>query len=386
MKVPLLDLKAQYAPMREEIRTAMDEVCDAQYFILGPKVEEFESNVAEYCGVKHAVGVSSGTDALLMAMMALNIGVGDAVITSTYTFFATAGSIARLGATPIFVDIDPVSFNIDPEQVRAVLANPPGNIKGLNIKAIMPVHLYGQMADMDSILEIASEFGVSVIEDAAQAIGSDYLSNDGNDYRAGSMGDMGCYSFFPSKNLGGFGDGGMVVTNDDELADKLRKARNHGMAPKYYHQFVGGNFRLDALQAVVLAVKLQYLDEWHAARRCNAERYNEAFADSAVKTPVAVYADKGIVNYHIYNQYIIRVEDRDAAKDRLIANDIGCDIYYPVPMHLQECFKDLGYRQGDFPHSEQAANETLALPIYPELTEEMQNYVAETVLSADFAD
>ncbi len=321
-----------------------------------------------------------------MAMMALNIGVGDAVITSTYTFFATAGSIARLGATPIFVDIDPVSFNIDPEQVRAVLANPPGNIKGLNIKAIMPVHLYGQMADMDSILEIASEFGVSVIEDAAQAIGSDYLSNDGNDYRAGSMGDMGCYSFFPSKNLGGFGDGGMVVTNDDELADKLRKARNHGMAPKYYHQFVGGNFRLDALQAVVLAVKLQYLDEWHAARRCNAERYNEAFADSAVKTPAAVYADKGIVNYHIYNQYIIRVEDRDAAKDRLIANDIGCDIYYPVPMHLQECFKDLGYRQGDFPHSEQAANETLALPIYPELTEEMQNYVAETVLSADFAD
>ena len=380
MKVPLLDLKAQYAPIREDVRQAMDEVCDAQYFILGPKVEQFEQNVAEYCGVKHAIGVSSGTDALLMAMMALNIGAGDAVITSTYTFFATAGSIARLGATPIFVDIDPVSFNIDPEKVRAILDNPPEDIKGLNIKAIMPVHLYGQMADMDSIMEVATEFGVSVIEDAAQAIGSEYLSKDENDYRAGTMGDMGCFSFFPSKNLGGFGDGGMVVTNDDELADKLRKSRNHGMAPKYYHQFVGGNFRLDALQAVVLDVKLKYLDDWHAARRCNAERYNEAFADSVVKTPAALYVDKGVTNYHIYNQYIIRVEDRDAVRGRLLENDIGCDIYYPVPMHLQECFKELGYKLGDFPHSEQAANETLALPIYPELTDEMQEYVAGKVI------
>ena len=379
MKVPLLDLKAQYAPIREDVRQAMDEVCDAQYFILGPKVEQFETNVAEYCGVKHAIGVSSGTDALLMAMTALNIGAGDAVITSTYTFFATAGCIARLGATPIFVDIDPVSFNIDPEQVRAVLDNPPENIKGLNIKAIMPVHLYGQMADMDSLLEIAAEFGVSVIEDAAQAIGSEYLSKDGA-CRAGTMGDMGCFSFFPSKNLGGFGDGGMVITNDDELADKLRKSRNHGMAPKYYHQFVGGNFRLDALQAVVLDVKLKYLDDWHAARRRNADCYNTAFAGSSVKTPTAVYSDTGITNYHIYNQYIIRVEDRDAVKDRLIANDIGCDIYYPVPMHLQECFKELGYKLGDFPNSEQAANETLALPIYPELTEEMQAYVAGKII------
>ncbi len=383
MKVPLLDLKAQYAPLREEIKEVMDEVCDAQYFILGPKVEAFEKNVAGYCGVKHAIGVSSGTDALLMAMMALDIGVGDAVITSTYTFFATAGSIARLGATPIFVDIDPVSFNIDPAKVRAILENPPENIKGLNVKAIMPVHLYGQMSDMDSIMQIATEFDVSVIEDAAQAIGSEYLFNGGNDYRAGSIGDMGCYSFFPSKNLGGFGDGGMVVTNDDNLADKLRKARNHGMAPKYYHQFVGGNFRLDALQAVILDVKLKYLDEWHFARRRNAELYNKAFAGSLVKTPAAVYADKGIVNYHIYNQYIIRVANRDVVRDRLLANDIGCDIYYPVPMHLQECFSDLGYKLGDLPNSEQAANETLALPIYPELTEEMQEYVTETVLSVD---
>ncbi|MCK5528185.1 MAG: DegT/DnrJ/EryC1/StrS family aminotransferase [Kiritimatiellae bacterium] len=378
MNVPLLDLKAQYAPIRDEVRKVMDEVCDAQYFILGPKVEQFEKNVAEYCGVKHAVGASSGTDALLMAMMALDIGAGDAVITSTYTFFATAGSIARLGATPIFVDIDPVSFNIDPEQVRAVLANPPENVKGMNIKAIVPVHLYGQMADMDSLLEIASEFGVSVIEDAAQAIGAEYPSKDGV-RRAGAMGDMGCFSFFPSKNLGGFGDGGMVVTNDDALADKLRKLRNHGMAPKYYHQFVGGNFRLDALQAVVLDVKLKYLDEWHAARRDNAAVYNKAFAGSSVETPATIYADTAAVNYHIYNQYIIRVEDRDAVRDRLLANDIGCDIYYPVPMHLQECFSDLGYKLGDFPISEQAANETLALPIYPELTDDMQEYVAGVV-------
>ena len=378
MNVPLLDLKAQYAPIRDEVRKVMDEVCDAQYFILGPKVEQFEKNVAEYCGVKHAVGASSGTDALLMAMMALDIGAGDAVISSTYTFFATAGSIARLGATPIFVDIDPVSFNINPEQVRAVLANPPENVKGMNIKAIVPVHLYGQMADMDSLLEIASEFGVSVIEDAAQAIGAEYPSKDGV-RRAGAMGDMGCFSFFPSKNLGGFGDGGMVVTNDDALADKLRKLRNHGMAPKYYHQFVGGNFRLDALQAVVLDVKLKYLDEWHAARRDNAAVYNKAFAGSSVETPATIYADTAAVNYHIYNQYIIRVEDRDAVRDRLLANDIGCDIYYPVPMHLQECFSDLVYKLGDFPISEQAANETLALPIYPELTDDMQEYVAGVV-------
>lgn len=376
MKVPLLDLKAQYAPIREEVRRVMDEVCDAQYFILGPKVEQFEHNVAEYCGVKHAVGVSSGTDALLMAMMALGIGVGDAVITSTYTFFATAGSISRLGATPIFVDIDPVSFNIDPDKVRAVLAD-----SSKNVKAIIPVHLYGQMADMDSIMEVASEFGVSVIEDAAQAIGSEYLSTDGSVYKAGSIGDMGCYSFFPSKNLGGFGDGGMVVTNNDKLADKLRKARNHGMAPKYYHQFVGGNFRLDALQAVVLDVKLKYLDEWHAARRTNAAVYNTAFADSAVETPTAIYADSGVINFHIYNQYIIRVDNRDVVKDRLVSNDIGCDIYYPIPMHLQECFSGLGYKLGDFPNSEQVANEALALPIYPELTDEMQEYVASKVVN-----
>ena len=378
MNVPLLDLKAQYAPIREEVRKVMDEVCDAQYFILGPKVELFESHVADYCGVRHAVGASSGTDALLMAMMALDIGAGDAVITSTYTFFATAGSIARLGATPIFVDIDPESFNIDPEQVRAVLTNPPENVKGLNIKAIMPVHLYGQMADMDALMDIASEFGVAVIEDAAQAIGAEYPAKDGIK-RAGSMSDMGCFSFFPSKNLGGFGDGGMVVTNDDALADKLRKLRNHGMAPKYYHKFVGGNFRLDALQAVVLDVKLKYLDEWHAARRDNASVYNKAFAGSSVRTPATIYADTAATNYHIYNQYIIRAEERDAVRDRLLANDIGCDIYYPVPMHMQECFSDLGYQVGDLPISEQAAKETLALPIYPELTDEMQEYVAGVV-------
>lgn len=374
MKVPLLDLKEQYSTMREEIRLAIDEVCDAQYFILGEKVEQFERHVADYCGVRHAVGVSSGTDALLVALMALDIGPGDAVITTPYTFFGTAGSIVRLGAVPVFVDIDPETFNIDAAALRALVESPPERIAGSVLKAIVPVHLYGQCADMTPILEVAREFDLKVIEDAAQAIGAEYPLDSGA-ARAGAMGDIGCFSFFPSKNLGGFGDGGMAVTNDADLAAKMRRLRNHGAEPKYYHSLVGGNFRLDALQAAVLNVKIDHLEEWHAARRENAALYDELLADTDIGTPRAVYHERGVVDYHIYNQYVVRVPDRDAVRDRLKAAAIGCEIYYPVPLHMQECFRDLGYGKGDMPESERAADETLALPIYPELTGEMQEAV-----------
>ncbi len=378
MKVPLLDLKGQYKGIREECRAAMDEVCDDQYFILGPKVVEFEKNVADYCGSKHAIGVSSGTDALLIALMALDVGAGDAVVTTPYTFFATGGCIARTGATPIFVDIDPVSFNIDPEKCRELLENVPERFKHLNIKAMIPVHLYGQCADMTHLLAVAKEFGLKVIEDAAQAIGSECMM-DGEACRAGSMGDMGCFSFFPSKNLGGFGDGGMVVTDDSALAEKMVRLRNHGSEPKYYHPMVGGNFRLDALQAVVLDVKLARLEGWHADRRENAKLYDAAFTGTEVTPPTAVYADSGITNYHIYNQYIVRVAGRDDVRARMQNADIGTEIYYPVPLHVQECFSDLGYREGDMPESEKAAAEVIALPIYPELTEEMIKYVISNI-------
>ena len=377
MKVPLLDLKEQYGAIREDIRLAMDEVCDAQYFILGAKVEQFERHVADYCGADHAVGVSSGTDALIVALMALDVGPGDVVITSPYTFFGTVGSIVRLGATPVFADIEPETCNIDPGAVRALLESPPERLKGRTLKTIIPVHLYGQCADMTQILEIAREFGLKVLEDAAQAIGAEYPLDNGS-ARAGAMGDAGCFSFFPSKNLGGFGDGGMVVTQDGDLAHKIRLLRNHGAEPKYYHGLVGGNFRLDALQAAVLNVKLDHLEDWHAGRRENAAVYDELLADTDISTPRAVYHDRGIVNYHIYNQYVVRVANRDAVRDRLKNAEIGCEIYYPVPLHMQECFRDLGYGPGDMPESERAANETLALPIYPELTREMQ----ETVVKA----
>lgn len=386
MKVPLLDLKAQYADIREDIRKAIDEVCDAQHFILGPKVEAFERRIAEYCCVEHAVGVSSGTDAILVACMALDVGPGDAVVTTPYTFFATAGSIVRLGATPVFVDIDPVTYNIDPEKVREALESIPSHFGKLKPKVIIPVHLYGQMANMEQLLKLAVEYGIKVVEDAAQAIGAEYPSQNGI-HRAGSMGDIGCFSFFPSKNLGGFGDGGMVTTNDSELAEKIRKLRTHGASPKYYHSLVGGNFRLDALQSAILDVKLSRLDSWHEARRVNAARYNKAFEGREVCVPKAVFSegsfgkDSGIKNYHIYNQYVIRVANRDRVRERLKAAEIGCEVYYPVPLHLQECFRDIGYKEGDFPESEKAAKETLALPIYPELTQEMQEYVIDVLLA-----
>ena len=364
--VPLLDLKAQYATIREEIEPVIKEVTESQYFILGPKVKQFEERVAAYCGTKYALGVSSGTDALLIALMALDIGPGDEVITTTYSFFATAGSIARLGATPVFVDIDPRTYNIDPARIEEKISS--------RTRAIIPVHLYGQTADMDPIMEIARKHNLRIIEDAAQAIGSEYT--DGR--RAGSMGDMGCFSFFPSKNLGGFGDGGMVTTNDEALYQKLVYLRNHGAHPKYYHKIIGGNFRLDALQAAVLDVKLNHLDDWTAGRQSNADFYDEGIRkrglEKFVQTPARETGYR-----HIFNQYILRVQKRDALLEYLKKAQIGCEIYYPVTFNNQECFSYLGYKRGDFPVAEAAADETLAIPIYPELTGEQKEYVLDSI-------
>lgn len=373
MQVPLLDLKAQLDTIRTEVKEAVDEVLESTRYILGPKVDQLEQEVADYCGVAHGVGVTSGTDALLISLMALEIGPGDFVLTTPYSFFATAGAIARVGARPVFVDIDPDSFNIDPKAVRHWFER--HATEASRVKAIIPVHLYGQCADMDPLLEIAREREIPIIEDAAQAIGSRYPSKDG-EKKAGGMGLFGCFSFFPSKNLGAIGDGGMVVTNDAHMAEKLLKLRNHGMHPKYYHSMIGGNFRLAPIQAAVLSVKLKHLEKWHAARRENATYYDEQFADSPITTPPLAYNR----DQHIYNQYVIRVPgDRDALRAHLGDNKIGCEVYYPVPFHEQACFRYLGYQVGEFPHAERAARETIALPIYPELTREMQDHVANTI-------
>jgi dTDP-4-amino-4,6-dideoxygalactose transaminase len=389
MPVPLLDLQAQYATIREEVRTAVDRVLESQYFILGPEVEALEAEVAAYSQCHYGIGVSSGTDALLVALMAIDIQPGDEVITTPYTFFATAGSIVRLGAKPVFVDIDPSSYNIDHTLIEAAITP--------KTKAIMPVHLFGQMAEMDPIMEIANRHNLYVIEDAAQAIGAEYKGR-----RAGSIGHMGCFSFFPSKNLGGVGDGGMVVCQDRALADKLKLLRGHGAKPKYFHQLVGGNFRLDAIQAAVLRVKLKYLDTWSAARQRNAGIYRHLFARGADKNRQL----KGTHNHgndlnlalmtnsqnpslpielpsrrHIYNQFIIRTAQQAELIKHLQAKWIGCEVYYPQPMHLQKCFADLGYQPADFTQSQLASQETLAIPIYPELTLEMQQTVVESVQS-----
>ncbi len=363
MDVPLLDLTAQYAALRGELLAAVEAVMDSQKYINGPPVTQLEAEVADYCQAAAAVGVSSGTDALLLSLMALGIGEGDEVITSPYTFFATAGAIARTGAKPVFVDIEPDTFNIDPAQIPAVVAG--------RTKAIIPVHLFGQTADMDPILAIAAERDLAVIEDAAQAIGAVYKGR-----RAGSMGTTGCFSFYPTKNLGGPGEGGMIVTSDTALADRLAKGRDHGQDPRYYYSWVGGNFRLDSIQAACLSVKLRHLEDWSASRRRNAELYDELFADcDAVVTPVVREG-----NVSIFNQYIIRAgERRDELMAHLQSCNIGCGIYYPLSLHLQECFKDLGYGPGDMPESERAMNESLALPIYPELTAEQIGHVVETV-------
>ena len=363
--VPLLDLKAEYVTIRDEIRAAIDRVLDSQYFILGPEVEALEREVAAYSDCAYGVGVSSGTDAILVALMALGIHPGDEVITSPYTFFATAGCIVRLGAKPVFVDIDPLTYNIDPLKIESAITE--------RTRAIMPVHLFGQIADMDSILDIAQRHKLHVIEDAAQAIGADYKGR-----RAGSFGDLGCLSFYPSKNLGGMGDGGMVITNNEQMADRVRLLRNHGAHPKYHHSLVGGNFRLDAIQAAILSVKLKYLDGWTVARQRNAATYRQIFAESGLASiigmPVAVDARR-----HIYNQFVIRCDDRDALIRHLDSQGIGTEVYYPLPLHLQECFADLGYGVGHFVESERAAKQTLALPIYPELTEDMQRVVVSAI-------
>jgi dTDP-4-amino-4,6-dideoxygalactose transaminase len=363
MQVPLLNLKTQYASIKYEILTAVSEVLETQICIGGPKVAELEEKIAAASNCRYAVGVSSGTDAILNSLMSLGIGDGDEVITTPFTFFATVGCIARVGAKPVFIDIDPKTYNINPNLVKQAVTGA--------TKAIVPVHLFGQMADMDPIMEIAGKNNLAVIEDAAQSITSTYKGK-----KAGSFGDMGCFSFFPSKNLGGAGDGGMIVTNNEQLYSRLKAMRNHGSNPKYYHQFVGGNFRLDAIQAAVLLVKLSHLDDWSEARRRNAAFYDEMFADTIIETP---YINPDCVS--IYNQYMIRIPNRDEVMALLRKENIGCEIYYPCPQHLQECFRNLGYKQGDFPETEKASKEVLAIPIYPELTSDMQNYVADKIMS-----
>jgi dTDP-4-amino-4,6-dideoxygalactose transaminase len=362
MNVPLLDLKAQYATIKADVDTAIAEVLESQHFILGPKVDQCEKAIAAYSKCSHAVGVSSGTDALLACLMAEDIGPGDEVITTPYTFFATVGAIARLGATPVFVDIDPATYNLDVSQLSSKVT--------AKTRAIIPVHLYGQMADMDAVMRVAEQHQLIVIEDAAQAIGAEDKGR-----RAGSIGHYGCFSFFPSKNLGAAGDAGMIVTNDAPRAEKLRCLRGHGSKPKYFHRMVGGNFRLDAIQAAVVSAKLPHLDDWTAARQRNAKRYAQLFgkADLPIGLP-AIIADR-----HIFNQYVIRVSARDELQTFLKKENIGTEVYYPVPMHLQECFAYLGRNTGAFPESERAAKETLALPIYPELTEAQAHYVVDSV-------
>jgi dTDP-4-amino-4,6-dideoxygalactose transaminase len=382
MQVPLLDLKPQYRALKAEIDAAIERVCDAQAFILGPGVRELESAVAAYSGCTHGIGMSSGTDALLAALMALDIGPGDAVITSPYTFFATAGTIARAGARSLFVDIDPATFNLAPAAVERLLREDcerrDGRLvhraTGATVRALMPVHLYGQMAEMTPLMALAREFGLRVIEDAAQAIGA----ADGDKRRACSIGDIGCLSFFPTKNLGAFGDAGMCVTNDAALAAKLAMVRVHGMEPKYYHQLVGGNFRLDEIQAVVLSIKLQHLDAWTLGRQENACFYFEAFERAGLKGTVTLPAALPGVR-HIYNQFVVRFRQRDALKKYLGECGVGSEIYYPVPLHQQQCFAPLGYATGDFPESERAAAETLALPIFPELSREQLQYVVDCI-------
>ena len=365
--VPMLDLKAQYSAIKEEILEAVHEVLENQQFILGPAVAELERNIAAYCGCRHAIGVSSGTDALLISLMAEGIGPGDEVITTPYTFFATAGSVARLGATPVFVDICPDTYNINPSAIEAQITS--------RTRAIMPVHLFGQCADMDPILDVAGRHNLAVIEDAAKAIGAEYCGR-----RAGSMGHYGCFSFFPSKNLGGAGDGGMVVTNDPVRADTLRLLRVHGAKPKYHHQMLGGNFRLDTMQAAIVNVKLRYLDQWTAARQAHAKRYRELFeqngavATGAVRLPYEMRESR-----HIYNQFVIRVEPRDDLQTHLRQCGVGSEVYYPVPAHLQRCFEAFGYREHDFPNSERAAAETVALPVYPELADASLTRIVDAV-------
>jgi dTDP-4-amino-4,6-dideoxygalactose transaminase len=383
MKVPLLDLHPQYQSLKKELDDAVLRVSESQYFILGPEVEQLEKSLSKFLGCKYTYGVSSGTDALLLALMAIGIKPEDEVIVPTYSFFATAGVVSRLNATPVFVDIDPITFNIDVDQIESKITS--------KTKAIIPVHLYGQSCEMNKIMEIASKHNLRVIEDGAQAISTHY--KDGR--CVGTIGDIGCFSFFPSKNLGGYGDGGLVATNDDELAYKLKIMRVHGGEQKYYHKVIGGNFRIDALQAAVLNVKLPHLNSWSAKRRENAETYNSLFIQSGlsegvgrtsfneknkVLLPAAVYKNiNGLTNYHIYNQYIIRMKNRDEVKKYLADNEVSAEIYYPVSFHQQECFSNLNYKNGDFPFAENATETSLAIPIFPDLSKEQIAFVVEKI-------
>ena len=364
MTVPLLDLDAQYRPLRDQLLAAVTRVCDSQRFIMGPEIDALESELAVQLGVRHAIAVSSGTDALLLALMALGIKAGDEVVTTAFSFFATAGAVVRVGATPVLVDIDPATFNIDPVQAAAAITP--------RTKAIMPVHLFGLGADMDPIMDAANRAGIPVIEDAAQAIGSTYGSRP-----LGAIGAFGCFSFFPSKNLGAFGDAGLLTTEGAALAERARLLRTHGMKPKYYHHLVGANFRMDALQAAVLRVKAPHLAGWTEGRRANAGRYRRLFHEAGLDASITLPSEPS-GRSHIFNQFVIRTADRDGLKRHLDAQGIGNEIYYPVPFHLQPCFADLGYRQGAFPHAERAALESLAIPVYGELTAHQQ----ETVVSA----
>ena len=365
MKVPLLDLHAQYRPLRDEILATITRVCDSQRFIMGPEIDGLERELAGQLGVRHAIAVSSGTDALLLALMALDIKAGDEVVTPAFSFFATAAAIVRVGALPVLVDIDPATFNIDPAQAVAAITP--------RTKAILPVHLFGLSADLDPIMAATLQAGIPVIQDAAQAIGATY-----NGRQAGSMGRCGCFSFFPSKNLGAFGDAGLLTTTNDVLAARARLLRTHGMQPKYYHHLVGGNFRMDALQAAVLRVKAPHLQKWTEGRRANAARYRELFRAAGLEGSVTLPVEPPD-RPHIFNQFVIRTPERDALKKHLDAAGIGNEIYYPVPFHLQPCFADLGHSRGDFPHAERAAAESLAIPIYGELTEDQQQAVVSAI-------
>jgi dTDP-4-amino-4,6-dideoxygalactose transaminase len=367
MRVPMLDLKTQYSKITNEIDSAVKDVLSSQQFILGPEVRELERELAAYTDSTNAVGCASGSDALLLALMALGIGEGDEVITSPFSFFATAGSIARLGAHPVFVDIDAGTFNIDAGLIERAV--------GPRTKVIMPVHLFGQCAEMGPLNEIAEARGLAVIEDAAQAIGAEWRGR-----RAGNLGAVAAFSFYPSKNLGGAGDGGLLTTNDAGLADRLRRFRAHGAKNKYYHDLVGINSRLDSLQAAILRVKLRYLDEWTAARRANAERYRKLFAAfGLIQSGNVSLPEERASCFHVYNQFVVRVKDRDRLQAHMAENKVGTEIYYPLPLHLQPCFKDLGYEKGSMPVAEAAAAEVLAIPIYPELGEDAQRYVVDVI-------
>jgi dTDP-4-amino-4,6-dideoxygalactose transaminase len=365
--VPALNLKAQYQRIRDEIEPVVRQVLDSQMFVLGPEVSALETEIAEYCGSMHGVGCASGSDALLLPLIALDVRPGDEVITTPFTFFATAGAIWRTGAKPVFVDIEPDTYNLDPARIEAAITP--------RTRAIIPVHLYGQTAEMGSIMEIARHHGLAVLEDAAQAIGAAH-----HGARAGTLGDVAAFSFYPSKNLGGFGDGGMITTDDPQLARRIARLRVHGMEPKYHHHEIGFNSRLDALQASVLRVKLRHLDEWTSLRREVAARYRSLFVSHGLEAMVGLPVERP-GNFHVYNQFVIRVPAtfRDSLRDHLTSRKIGTEIYYPIPLHLQACFASLGYKLGDFPHSEAAARQTIALPIYPELTDAEQRYVVGSI-------